>query len=58
MAATDSAQALREEIERRRKVAGLARSTYDYPCQVAQRADRQFAMEVMDRAIYDEHKGR
>ena len=40
------------------KVAGLARSTFYYQCQAAQRADRQNAMEVRIRAVYDEHKGR
>ncbi|MBL0422082.1 transposase [Ramlibacter sp. AW1] len=40
------------------KVAGLARSTFYYQCQAAQRVDRQSSMEVRIRAIYDEHKGR
>lgn len=40
------------------KVAGLARSTFYYQCQAAQRAAPQSAMEVRIRAVYDEHKGR
>ncbi|CDW92574.1 IS150 conserved protein InsB [Thiomonas sp. CB2] len=38
--------------------AGLARSTFYYQCQAAQRSDRHSAMEIRIRTIYDEHKGR
>lgn len=40
------------------QVAGLARSTFYYHCQVTQCADQQSAMEASIRAVYDEHKGR
>lgn len=40
------------------QIAGLARSTFYYHCQATQRAERQSAMEVRIRGIYDEHKGR
>lgn len=36
----------------------LARSTFYYHGHVTERADRQSAMEVRIRGIYDEHKGR
>ena len=39
-------------------LAGLARSTFYYHCQVIQRADQQSVMETRIRAVYDEHKGR
>ena len=39
-------------------VAGLARSTFYYQCQAAQRVDQQRAMEARIRTVYDEHKGR
>jgi transposase InsO family protein/transposase-like protein len=40
------------------RVAGLARSTFYYQCQAAQRANPQSAMEPKIRAVYEEHKGR
>lgn len=40
------------------EVAGLARSTFYYQCQAAQRVDQQRAMEARIRTVYDEHKGR
>lgn len=39
------------------QVAGLARSTFYYQCQVAQRSDPQSAMKHRIRVVYDEHKG-
>ncbi|MBG6112397.1 transposase InsO family protein [Polaromonas sp. CG_9.2] len=36
----------------------MARSTFHYQCQVAQRADKLGAMEPRIRSVYDEHKGR
>lgn len=40
------------------QVAGLARSTFYYQCQVTQRADQRRALEVQIRTVYDKHKGR
>jgi transposase InsO family protein len=40
------------------QIAGLARSTFYYHCHATERADRQSAMELRIRSIYDEHKGR
>ena len=39
------------------QVAGLARSTFYYQCQVTQRSDQQSAMKHRIRVVYDEHKG-
>ena len=40
------------------QVAGLARSTFYYQCQAAQRVNPHSTMEPKIRAVYDEHKGR
>ncbi len=40
------------------QVAGLARSTFYYQCQVTQRADEHSTMEARIRTVYDERKGR